>query len=300
MTAPRPVHAGRTYLVSRRCTQRQFLLRPDPVVEQIYVYCLAEAAQRFDVSLHGFVAMSNHQHVVLRDNHGNYPEFLAHLNKMIAKAMNARHGRWENFWAAEQCNVVLLVDAADRLAKLLYVLANPVAEHLVDRVSDWPGACSLRLHLSGRSHRVRRPVGFFRDGGPMPDEVELRIERPAGFSGLSDSEWVSAVATGVRCAEESAREERRRSGVRVLGRKAVLRANHTDTPTSVARRRALRPHVACRDPERRSRVLAELRDFRRAYRVALERARAGDGGAVFPAGTYRLREVFACEGQTPH
>jgi hypothetical protein len=142
MTITRQVIAGRTYLISRRCTQRQFLLRPDPDVVEIYLYCLGEAATRYGVTLHGFIAMSNHQHIVLRDNVGNFPEFLAHLNKMIAKAMNARLGRWENFWATEQANAVYLVEAADRFDKLVYVLANPVTHHVVDRVTDWPGASS--------------------------------------------------------------------------------------------------------------------------------------------------------------
>src|SRR5262245_22444980 len=113
MTLARQVISGRTYLISRRCTQRQFLLRPEPIVEQIYLYCLGEAAQRFDITLHGFIAMSNHQHLVIRDNRANFPDFLAHLHKMISKAMNALRGRWENFWATEQPNAVYLVESED-------------------------------------------------------------------------------------------------------------------------------------------------------------------------------------------
>ena len=186
VTLPRQVVSGRTYLMSRRCTQRQLLLRPDPQVAQIYLYCLGEAARRYDITLHGFIALSNHQHLLVRDNRGNFPEFLAHLNKLIAKAMNARLGRWENFWATEQPNAVYLVEPADRFAKLVYLLANPVADDLVDRISDWPGACSLALNLSGRSMTMKRPRGFFRANGKMPDEVTLRIERPDGFEDLSN------------------------------------------------------------------------------------------------------------------
>ena len=102
VTVARQVVVGRTYLISRRCTQRQLLLRPDTTVEQIYLYCLGEAVQRYGITLHGFIAMSNHQHLVVRDNRPNFPEFLARLHKMIAKAMNALRGRWENFWATEQ------------------------------------------------------------------------------------------------------------------------------------------------------------------------------------------------------
>jgi putative transposase len=292
MTVARKVVAGRTYLISRRCTQRQLLLRPERSVEQIYLYCLGEAAQRYDITIHGFIAMSNHQHLVVRDNHANFPEFLAHLHKMIAKAMNVLRGRWENFWATEQPNAVYLVEPADRFAKLVYLLANPVAAHLVDRVSDWPGASSFALHLSGRSKTVKRPRGFFRPNGNMAEEVTIRIERPDGFEALSDAEWIAKLQDAMRSEEERAREERRTSGRGVLGRKAVLRAEPTDSPKTVEQRRELRPQVACLDKMRRRRELEALIAFRAERHAALVRVMQGERDVVFPHGTYRIRGVF--------
>lgn len=292
MTVARQVVAGRTYLISRRCTQRQLLLRPEPAVEQIYLYCLGEAAERYNVTIHAFVAMSNHQHLVVRDNDGNFPEFLAHLHKMIAKAVNGLRGRWENLWASEQPSAVHLVEAGDRFDKLIYLLANPVADHLVNRVSDWPGACSFGMHLSGRSRTVRRPRGFFRVGGKMPEEVTLHIERPEGFEALSEREWVAKVEDAVRQQEESARDERTATGRGVLGRKAILRAQPTDCPDTVELRRQLRPHVACLDGPRRLAALAALAAFRGERRAALRRLLDGERDVVFPHGTYRVRTLI--------
>lgn len=288
MTVARQVVAGRTYLLSRRCTQRQLLLRPDPQVEQIYLYCLGEAAERYGITLHGFIAMSNHQHVLARDNQANFPEFLAHLNKMLAKAMNARLGRWENFWASEQPNAVYLVEPSDRFTKLVYLLANPVADHLVDRSSDWPGASSLGLNLSGRTKTVKRPRGFFRENGPMPEEITLQVERPDGFEQLTDPEWVGKLSEALRIEEERAREERRQSGHGVLGRKGVLRAEPTEQPATVEPRRNLRPHLACRDKRRRVQELATLVAFRIARAAARQRALAGERDVLFPVGTYQV------------
>jgi len=48
MTAPRAVVPGRFLVVNRRCTQRQFLLRPDAETNNAWVYLLGEAAQRFE------------------------------------------------------------------------------------------------------------------------------------------------------------------------------------------------------------------------------------------------------------
>jgi hypothetical protein len=236
--------------------------------------------------------MSNHQHIVVRDNHANFPAFLAHLHKMISKAMNALRGRWENFWATEQPNAVYLVEPADRFAKLVYLLANPVADHLVDRISDWPGACSLQLHLSGRTRTVKRPRGFFRSDGNMPDEVTLRVERPEGFEALSEAEWVAKLRAAMRLEEERAREERKACGRRVLGRKGVLRADPTDSPKTVESRRERRPHVACCNKHRRRRELAALTAFRAERWAALVRHLEGERDIVFPHGTYRIRGFF--------
>jgi putative transposase len=62
MTAPRQVLPGTTYLVTRRCSQRQFLLRPSRQTNQLFGFLLAVAAQRFHVDVHAFCVMSNHVH----------------------------------------------------------------------------------------------------------------------------------------------------------------------------------------------------------------------------------------------
>jgi REP element-mobilizing transposase RayT len=290
VTAPRAVVASRTYVCTRRCTQRMFLLRPDPHVEQIYLYCLGEAVARFGMTLYAFVAMSNHQHLLIRDNLGNYPKFLEHLNKMLAKALNAHWGRCENLWANEQPNMVVVVEPADVFRKLVYVLANPVADHLVDRVAHWPGATSFAQHLSGRIRTVERPRGFFREDGPMPARVTLRLERPEGFAELDEAAWVEKLTTAVRAEEDKARSGRARSGLKIVGRKAILAASPRDTASSFERRRNLRPIIACRNVRRRMAELDNIVAFRVAYRDALQRWCAGERTVEFPVGTYRMRK----------
>lgn len=75
----------------------------------------------------------------------------------------------------------------------------------------------------------------------------------------------------------------------VFDRKAVLRARHTDSPSTVEARGGLRPNVACKNRKRRIRALEALRAFRDAYRDAFARWVTLAKGVVFPEGTYRLR-----------
>ena len=110
MSTPREVLPDRTYMITRRCTQRQFLMRPDRETNNAFIYCLAEAAARYRIEIIFTVAMSNHHHTGFHDPEGNYPAFLEHFHKFFAKCQNALRGRWENFWSSEQTSVVRLVD----------------------------------------------------------------------------------------------------------------------------------------------------------------------------------------------
>ena len=53
------------YMIARRCTQRQFLLRPDEPTNAAFTYCLIEAAQRCQIKVLLTCAMSNHHHTVI-------------------------------------------------------------------------------------------------------------------------------------------------------------------------------------------------------------------------------------------
>lgn len=289
MTMPRQVVPGRTYHMSRRCILGMFLLRPDAEVNALYEYLLAEAAERFEITLHAWTAMSNHQHILLRDDHGNYPAFLQHLDRMLSIKLGLHWNRADTTWAVQQASVVHCVEANDRFRTLLYVVTNPINENQVEHVQDWPGASSFSMMLSGKSRIVKRPERFFKDSSTMPAEVELRCERPDGFEDLSQDEWVQKIKDGVASAERAARAERQAKGTRVLGRKTVLRAKHTDTPKSVLTRGRMKPCIACRNPERRELEEEAIRVFRAKYSAMLEKLHAKAADILFPAGTYRLR-----------
>ena len=70
MSLPRQVLANQTYLLTRRCMGRRFLLRPDKRLNNLFVYCLALAAQKYGIQIHAFCVMSNHYHLVLTDTEG--------------------------------------------------------------------------------------------------------------------------------------------------------------------------------------------------------------------------------------
>ena len=133
MTAPRRILPGATYLVTRRCSQRQLLLRPSKLTNQLVGYLLAVAARRYGVQIHAFCVMSNHLHLVLTDPAARLPAFSQYFASLVARSVNAALGRWESFWAPASYSAVSLQTPTDVIEKAAYVLANPVAAGLVGR-----------------------------------------------------------------------------------------------------------------------------------------------------------------------
>jgi hypothetical protein len=126
--------------------------------------------------------------------------------------------------------------------------------------------------------------------GKNPPSIPMKPESmSAPKMMLTELEWTTKLRDAVRAEEERAREDRLGRGARVLGRKAVLRAEPTDVPKTVEPRRELRPSVACREKARRIAELDALVEFRAERHAALLRHLAGEPGVVFPHGTYRVR-----------
>jgi putative transposase len=285
MTLPRQVLPGQFYMVTRRCTRREFLLRPDPETNNAFLYCLAYAAERTGVDVILPVVMSNHHHTVVYDRDGSINEFTGHLHKLVAKSQNALRGRWESFWSNEPPSLVRLLDAADIMAKLAYAATNPVKDHLVARVHHWPGLNGLAAFLNGRPLTARRPKHFFRANGPMPESLELHLVIPPEL-GAPDAVR-GQLRDRVAAIERNVAAERAQIGGRVLGRRGVLEQSWCAQPPTPASPRTRRPQLAARSVWARIEAQLRNRDFLTSYRAAWTRWRQGLP-SIFPLGTYWL------------
>jgi REP element-mobilizing transposase RayT len=289
---PRQILPGATYLVTRRCTQRQFLLTPTTRRHvEAFVFCLAYAVKRTGVQIHAVVVMGNHYHIVLTDPLGVLPVFAECLNKLVAKCMNAMRGRWENFWSSEPVSYVRLLDDEAIVDKIAYTLCNPVQEGLVKRGEQWPG---LRLGRPGR-YRVRRPKIFFREEGSMPASIALELTTPP-LDELSGREAQRHIDEAVAAREIAERDRVLAAGRVFLGRRAVIQQDPFASPTTREPRRELSPRVASRNKWLRIETLARCAEFARHYREALTAWCEKKRNAVFPPGTYlmRIRHLVDC------
>ena len=160
MTRPRQILPGEFYLLTRRCTQRQFLLRPDDIINNAIAYCLAVAAKRYNIIVLLALVESNHHHTVIYDRDGTAPEFIQHFHKLVARCINTRRRRRENVWSSAEACVTRLVDHEAVLDKLVYAAANPVQDGLVERAVQWPGINGYRQLINGKTIVAERPNFF--------------------------------------------------------------------------------------------------------------------------------------------
>lgn len=260
-------------------------MRPDDAMNNAFLYCLIEAALRFKIDVVVAQMMSNHHHVVLRDLHGNVVAFYHRFHTNLAKCVNVLRGRGESVVSSAPVSLVELGDRGAIIDAVVYTATNPVKDLLVEQVHHWPGPKTVRSLLDARVLRARRPAYFFREDGPMPEEVEMTFSIPED---LGDSvATLAEIEAGIAEVELRCARTRQETGRCVFGRRRVLRQSWREAPTTPVPRGALNPRVKARCKWTRISLIERNRGFQCEYRSAFKLLRAGMR-AVFPPGTYWL------------
>ncbi len=289
-------------MLTRRCSERRFFLKPDVHVVQLVEYLLAAGCARYQMTPVAAVALSNHYHLVVHDTHGRWPEFAQWFNSLLARALNRYRGRTDAFWSADQLHVIELADRDAIEDSIAYVLANPSAAGLVERGRDWPGVRSRPQDYVAEPRVVERPDFFFPAASGLPESAALAYTIPPSHAHLPAAEFVKLVTDRVAKLEAEHRDSTARKGRRFLGVRAVKKQRWQSRPRSRerrGRRLRIRPEVKARDRPTRRAVLARIASFRRDYAQAPEGWRGGDRAVLFPAGTWLLRRRHGARCRPP-
>lgn len=296
MTTPRRILPGETSFITRRTTQRLFLLRPSPEVENLFLYCLACAAKATGMRIHAITVLSNHYHIVLTDMYALLPHFCRDLNRMVARALNCHFGHWENFWAPGSYDRKVCLSTESTLDCMVYTMANATLSGLVEKADQWPGLCVLPEDLDGRVLRATKPDFFFDPKGKMPEEITLVLEPPPGCADWDTDELIAYLRRRIEQREAAAYEK---YGGQFLGVQRVLATDPFDRPTTREPRRKPSMRLACKHTHQRIEAICELKEFERAHAEARERWCAGDLDVVFPAGTWWMKHYTPARVEKP-
>lgn len=289
------------YLMTNRCADGQFLMRPDPECRRIISGVLARAADRFDVRLVCYIFVSNHFHVI-----GGFPKlnrdaFMGRVTCEISDRLNTLRNRSGPMFPIRYHPEELADDQAVR-DKICYLLNNPVKDGLVPTADAWPGVTSMGCHRSGeplegrwldhdRWHNLKRrkTTDHTRDEAMRHHSVQLYL--PDALDGDTDDERRQSLLDLVETDRQRLHDEAEQKlgcAPRFVGRAGILNRDPRDRPTDSdidARGQSRRRMFATTEPG----ALAGLREAHRkrthAYRLAVEAMRDGDT-YEFPRGMH--------------
>jgi hypothetical protein len=237
--------------------------------------------------------MSNHIHEVLFDRRGEISMFLQEWNKMLADTVKVRYGLPSSVSDKPDGPYNRLEGTTAIAEKIAYAMANPVEAGLVASPEEWPGMISAVEDLFGKSTVVTRPREYLaQDDKTNAPTVKFRIGAPKEAVELfgSVSEMATQVATHLAKKIKAAR--RRHSG-RFAGRMRVLATNPHSRAKTYEKFGGRVPRLTTAgDLAAAKRLIAEMRAFRKAHRIALEAVKAGKRRVTFPAGTGKMHFIY--------
>ncbi len=292
---------GTFYEVTRRCVDRAHKFTPNydrggkyaSSVEQLYKYATARYAEAYGIEVIAVCVMSNHIHEVLFDRRGEISMFLQERNKMLADTVKVRYGLPSSVFDKPDGTYNRLEGTTAIAEKIAYAMANPVEAGLVASPEEWPGMISAVEDLFGTSTAVKRPREYLaQDDKTNAPEVKFRMGAPKEAVALfgSVTEMATQVATHLSKKIKAAR--RRHSG-RFAGRLRVLATNPHSRAKTYEKFGGRVPRLTTAgDLATAKRLIAEMRAFRKAHRIALEAVKAGKRRVTFPAGTGKMHFTY--------
>ncbi len=276
--------------VTNRTFQGRYLLPPTPEFKDIVVGVLGRAQARFRMTIHAFIFLSNHYHMLVSPSSAKQlADFMCFVDGNIAKEAIRYVGCWKgNVWEGPYHSIVVSNEERAHVARLKYVLSNGCKEGLVARPQQWTGASTASALWRGiktikgrwfdrtKEYRARQ-LGKFE----THESVETVALTPLPcWVDLDDHVHTARVRALIGEIEIETAEMQRRNGTAPLGMKAVLRRNPLDQPEDFKRTPAPLFHAATQEVRRRLREAYST--FVMNYREGCRKTPERRSCSVFP------------------
>lgn len=126
---------GALYHVTARGNERHAIVRDEDDRQQ-FLGLLARTVSVFRWTLHAYVLMTNHYHLLVETAEPNLSRGMRQLNGIYGQAFNRRHGRVGHLFQG-RFNGILVEKEAHLLALCRYVVLNPVRAGLAAQPGAW-------------------------------------------------------------------------------------------------------------------------------------------------------------------
>lgn len=267
--------------VTRRAQQARFLIPPTARNRRIIDGILARAKTLFGVDIYGDAFLSNHGSLLLGiESTEQCNATTCYIFSNIARELGRPDSSdWGGTFWEGRVSVIPILDERSLADRMRYLLANSTKEHLVKHPTKWPGAHCAKSLCEGTPS-----VGIWIDRtaiqnsrGRLQEEEAttqylLTMDKLPCWSHLSDSEYQEKIRALCNEIAYEARVERRQTGGRVKGIKAIQKIPPHYRPDSPAKSPA--PAVHSTEPKLLAWFQDHYRAFVAAYREASQRLRA--------------------------
>lgn len=311
VTASAVVVRGATTALTRRTTCRKNFLGPwHPLVEDCWLYSLADAQRRTGVDVHHSVLNITHHHTSATPSKANFPDFTQRYHRDLSCSLNAllareRYDAPREVFDGRSAHCMRLVDAEAQASHLVYERVNPVAAGLVAHPDHMPmRSLDFRLWKRGFIEVKRPPVYFSSD---RPEVLQLRLTPPPVLYQAFGGDLDALIYHLTRLTDEAVRVLREGNSREPLGARAMRRMHPWAEPNTL-RERGGDPRPTFRIGARgltgrveRVHAALDVRRFRRESRAAFHARRSGDTQYRFPFGSYAARVFHGAPVEsTPH
>ena len=276
------VHFGNdVFFVTNRCEEERFFMLPRAKVNHLIGTWLAKALEKYGdgIEIFAFIFLSNHFHILLRDNKGQLAKFMWYLQLNLGKAINKLNNERIGHFFCKKYDAAFVATDEDFIDRYAYVVTNAVKAGLVSKASAAPFFSSLPSALSEKPmrfkwidwtafhNRTRRNQKV--DIKEFERVSEIRLAAPPMWASYSKAKRGKVIAQLVKQYERRYAKERRAVGTSVLGAQKIKGQKWWMRPKNPARRPRVK--VFCRIKELKEEILDAIHAMTSAYRDVYQR-----------------------------
>ena len=309
MTQPFIHVRGATMSVCRRTNLRKAFLAPwHPLVNDIWLFALADAARVTGVSIHMTRLVVNHHHTDVTPSRDNLPEFWRRVHSDVSCALNQlllEHGydKPRQIWDGRGPHYLRLLDGTAQISQLVYDDVNQVSAGLVERVEHMPDVQLTFRMWATEGPTIARPPVFFDE--KRPRELQCNPEPNPEVMRTFEGDVDAAIHHMQKLSRDAQREVRRARTRPAMGAQKLRRMHPYDEPRTLAEpggERVPTFRIGARgEVGRRVRIAAskETTEFRREHAEKRQKRLKGELVA-FPFGTYGQRVFHGAKVNEPY
>lgn len=298
---PRWLKANTFYAQTQRTVDRQFLLKPDPVIRNIIGASAARAQKNHPVKIYYLEVNINHKQEGIAaisdspEHLNNLVQFKQTFHKNMAFEINRYLGR-EGAVFSSRSRSIECVDEQSAEQQFFYALTNPAKDGLVDRIAHWKGFSSYHMLAKGEDETftfVNR-TAWHRAGGKkskkplsaFTETVRINYSPLPGWEMMKIHQRQARIRREVRAMEQRFRQERAAAGRSAMSATKLEKVDYRDRPKTWPKRTPM-PICHASSLEAARLYKESYREFLNAYRIASAHYRMGAWETEFPPGSFK-------------